>query len=319
MRKTIPGNAEMTQSRVQSEILSIEDILHALPDKPVATTRHRGWSGITVDIYDFIPNYPSRVPAHDHHLVCYCPSGSGRIVQRRGGESHSGTISAGMSLIIPAGYDSSWEGDAAPSARMRIPTALIASAAEEICPQRDTAFELRNVFETRDMLIERFALTIIGEIDRASHPAQVLLVETVSAALAAHLVRSFNHHDAVATPLIPRLSPRELSRLTDYIEDHLHRPIGLSELADLVNVSRFHFARLFRQSTGMTAIHYVERRRIQRAQVLIATTDTPLSDIALIVGYSDQSCFTRRFNRHNGCTPAVYAREHGRRRSKRSA
>ena len=309
----------MIQNRAEAAILSIEGVCQNLYEKPLSTTRERGWSGVTMDVYGFIPKYHSHVPAHDHHLVCYCPSGSGRLVQRRGGDTHRGVISAGMSLIIPAGYESQWEGAAAPSARMRIPTALIASASEEIGMRNRTAFELRNVFETRDILIERLALTLIGEIERVPHPAQIMLVETVSTALVAHLVRSFNHHEAPASQQVPRLTARELSRLTDYIEDHLHRPIGLAELADLVNVSRFHFARLFRQSTGLTAIHFVERRRIERAQTLIATTDTPLSDIALIVGYSDQSCFTRRFSRHTGCTPAVYARERGRRRSKRIA
>ena len=229
----------MIQNRAEAAILSIEGVCQNLYEKPLSTTRERGWSGVTMDVYGFIPKYHSHVPAHDHHLVCYCPSGSGRLVQRRGGDTHRGVISAGMSLIIPAGYESQWEGAAAPSARMRIPTALIASASEEIGMRNRTAFELRNVFETRDILIERLALTLIGEIERVPHPAQIMLVETVSTALVAHLVRSFNHHEAPASQQVPRLTARELSRLTDYIEDHLHRPIGLAELADLVNVSRF--------------------------------------------------------------------------------
>ncbi len=67
----------------------------------------------------------------------------------------------------------------------------------------------------------------------------------------------------------------------------------------------------------MTAISYVERRRIVRAQSLILEIDLALVEIALMTGFADQSHFTRRFHRHVGRTPAAFAREHGRRRSAR--
>ena len=105
--------------------------------------------------------------------------------------------------------------------------------------------------------------------------------------------------------------------MTAYIEDNIGRSISLAELAAIVNVSRFHFTRIFKRSTGITAITYVERCRIQRAQALIAETDLPLAQVALTTGFTDQSHFTRRFHRHVGCTPAVFAREQGRRRAGR--
>jgi len=113
------------------------------------------------------------------------------------------------------------------------------------------------------------------------------------------------------------LGTKELARLSAYIEDNIEHPIGLAELADLVSVSRFHFARLFKRSTGTTAIAYVERCRIRRAQELIMETDFPLAQVALMAGFSDQSHFTRRFRRHVGCTPALFARDQGRRRAAR--
>jgi AraC family transcriptional regulator len=85
----------------------------------------------------------------------------------------------------------------------------------------------------------------------------------------------------------------------------------------VVNVSRFHFTRLFKRSTGLTAISFVEQCRIRRAQALISETDLPLAHIALMTGFADQSHFTRRFHRHVGCTPAAFAREQSRRRSAR--
>ena len=82
---------------------SIEKVLQHLPDAPVATTRDRGWTGVTLDLHAFAPQYVVAAPARDHHLICYCPSGRGRLVQRRAGKTHESVISTGMS-ILDAGW-----------------------------------------------------------------------------------------------------------------------------------------------------------------------------------------------------------------------
>jgi len=79
-------------------------------------------------------------------------------------------------------------------------------------------------------------------------------------------------------------------------------------LASVANVSRFHFARLFRRSTGSSAIAYLEQVRMRRAQELIRHGRLPLAQVAALVGYADQSYFTRRFRLAVGVTPARYAR-----------
>lgn len=299
------------------DTVSIETVWDALPDRPVASSRNRGWIGVTVDVHSPVSNYAVRTPAHDHHLISYCLAGSARLIQRRDGVSHDGVFFPGMSLLMPAGYDSTWDGDAPHCARLRIPTSLIATAAEQIGPHGISQFEIRNVFEARDLFFERVALTLAAEIERTEHPAQALIADTMSCALAAHLLRSYNGFEMPETYHVPPLGAKELGRLSAYIEDNIEHPIGLAELADLINVSRFHFARLFKRSTGSTAIAYVERCRIRKAQELISETDFPLAQVALMAGFSDQSHFTRRFRRHVGCTPANFARERGRRRSAR--
>lgn len=295
--------------------VSIDEIVHVLSHRPTATTREREWPGVTVDMYAPLPNISERYPALDHHLICYCPTGSARLVQGREGTVHESLVSAGVSMLMPAGYDSLWEGSASATARLRIPTALISSAGEQLGRRGTSQIEIRNVFETRDPVIAHMSQILIDELDRKPHPAQTLIIEHVSYALAAHLLRSYNVFEPVVPQVLPALSRVEMARLTQYIEDNLDGPIGLVELAGIVNVSRFHFTRLFKRSTGMTAISFVELCRIRRAQSLILETAMPLSHIALMTGFADQSHFTRRFHRHVGCTPAAFAREHGRRRA----
>ena len=295
--------------------VTIHEIVNVLSHRPVATTRERAWSGVTVDMYAPLAGISERYPALDHHLICYCPTGTARLVQGRDGHVHESLISAGISMLMPAGCDSLWEGHASATARLRIPTALVDAAAEQLGAHSTSQVEIRNVFETRDIVIARIAQLLIAELECKPHPAQMLIVDSVSTALAAHLIRSYNAFEPVIAHELPSLSRHDLARLTEYIEDNLDRPIGLADLAAIVNVSRFHFSRLFKRSTGMTAISFVEQCRIRRAQALILETALPLCEIALAAGFADQSHFTRRFHRHVGCTPAAFAREHGPRRA----
>ena len=111
------------------------------------------------------------------------------------------------------------------------------------------------------------------------------------------------------------LSPRELTKIAAYVEDHIEQPITLAKLAAVAKLSLSHFARVFKHSTGITAMSFVQQCRIRRAQMLILERDLPLVEIALMTGFSDQSHFTRRFRLHAGCTPAAFARENGCRRA----
>ncbi len=299
----------------KSKPLSIDDVVDALPHRPISTTRERGWSGVTVDVYRMLADCAGSYPAMDHHLVCYVPSGRARLLQGRDGIRHESVLSAGMSLLMPAGYDSQWDGDAAASVRLRIPTPLIDAAAEQVGMRSLSQFEIRNVFEMRDPLIEHVARILLAEMEREPHPTQALIIDAMSCALAAHLLRSHNAFDSGMAYEASPLGRVELEKIRTFIEDNIGRTIELGELASLVNVSRFHFGRMFKRSTGMTAIRYVESVRIGRAQVLISETGLALAEIALITGFADQSHFTRRFHKCVGCTPASYARAKGRRRS----
>lgn len=299
------------------KLISIDEILRARPQQPKATTRGRGWDGVTMDLHQPYFNCAESYPGLDHHLICYCPSGGARLIQRRAGVVHDGMISTGVSLIMPAGYDSGWEGDSGLSARLRIPTSLIAAAAEQLGQRSMSQVEIRNMFAVHDPVIERLALTLLAEMDLKPHPAQTLIAEAVSTAIAAHMLRRYNAFEVIERRHESSFSGDELARLTAFIEDNIDRTIGLAELAAIVNVSRFHFTRLFKRSTGSTAISFVEQCRIRRAQALLAETDLPLAEIAFMTGFADQSHFTRRFHRHVGCTPALFAREQGRRRSAR--
>ncbi len=99
-----------------------------------------------------------------------------------------------------------------------------------------------------------------------------------------------------------------LSRVLDYIHDHLADRISLEALAEIAGVSRFHFARQFQQAMGISPHQYVIQQRTERAKELIARGNLNLAQIAAKLGFSDQSHFGKYFKRHVGMTPRAFAK-----------
>jgi AraC family transcriptional regulator len=104
------------------------------------------------------------------------------------------------------------------------------------------------------------------------------------------------------------LPPRVLRRVDEYIDVHLGKTISLNTLADVAGLSPSHFSRMFRQSKGVSPGDYLSRRRVERTMELLAGTDLSLAEIALAIGFSDQSHCSRSFRKHVGICPREYRR-----------
>ena len=104
------------------------------------------------------------------------------------------------------------------------------------------------------------------------------------------------------------LTRRNLARACSYMEDNLGTNFTLDELARAVGISRFHFSRLFRESTGESPMGYSLRLRIERAKEMLLQNDLRMSEIAVTLGFFDQSHFSRTFRRMTGISPGKYAR-----------
>jgi AraC-like DNA-binding protein len=102
------------------------------------------------------------------------------------------------------------------------------------------------------------------------------------------------------------LVPWQLRIAKEYLHEHLVGEVSLEEVAGLTKLSLSRFARGFKASTGFPPYKWLLKERIQRAQVLMAATATSIADIATMVGFADQSHFTKAFRRVTGTTPRYW-------------
>ncbi len=181
---------------------------------------------------------------------------------------------------------------------------LVASLAEE-----DGAGppQLRPDLGSDDGLLAHIVLGL-AELARRGEPPGSLEEQTLSAALAAHLLRRYGTgrpHDAGRSG---GLSSRQLGRILAYVDDHLGEPMTLPDLAGVVGMSVFHLARSFKTRTGVAPHRYVLRRRLERAKELLQGTALPVGEVAMRCGFSHASHFTSTFQRVLGTTPSRWRR-----------
>lgn len=125
-------------------------------------------------------------------------------------------------------------------------------------------------------------------------------------------IQTTNMHTRTSAPLpqsaVRRaaLAPHRVNTVVAYIEEHAAETVGVKKLASVVNMSPFHFARMFKGALGVPPHAYITNVRMERAKRLLAASNLSLREIATTVGYQTQAHFTGVFHKQVGTTPRAY-------------
>ena len=138
----------------------------------------------------------------------------------------------------------------------------------------------------------------------AEHGASALEQQTAWREAVLLLVQ---RHARVASVRQPGNEPCAVAQAKELMDSRLAYPPSLQELAQSVNLSPFHFARVFRQATGLPPHAWLKQRRLSRARELLKNDCLPFN-VAFALGFSDQSHLNRQFKQAYGVTPGEYRR-----------
>lgn len=205
--------------------------------------------------------------------------------------------------VLPAGTADAWEQYGAnTSLYLALSPALLQRAAEDLGADPQRA-DLVPLCQVRDPQIEHIGWALEAE-RKAGFPSGALYTESLGLGLAVHLLGRSRAPRAPANGL----SPPRLRRVTEYIEAHLDRNLSLARLAAVAGLSATTLKTSFLRATGVTVHAYVVRRRVARAQALLARGDRSVSEVALEAGFAHQSHLARWMRRLHGVTPRAVAR-----------
>ena len=159
-----------------------------------------------------------------------------------------------------------------------------------------------------DSTIAKLGRIVAQEIRTPSGGSNMML-DSVSLALVVRVLRSWSSLSAPTELHRSGLAPWQQQRAIEQLQSRYHENLSITDLAAEARLSPFHFIRSFKHSVGVPPHQYLTRIRLERASILLKTTNLAITDVAFETGYQSPAHFARLFRRHYGMTPTAYRRE----------
>ncbi|WP_413727361.1 helix-turn-helix domain-containing protein [Sodalis sp. RH19] len=137
------------------------------------------------------------------------------------------------------------------------------------------------------------------------------MFDHISLALFAHIAEVYGKASQDWTRQKGRLAPWQEQRAKDFMLENLSKGVSLELIARECGLSRAHFARNFKNTTGTSACVWLQNMRIRKALELLGARQQTLTEIALECGFTDQSHFSRVFKTFTGTSPGYWQRTQG--------
>jgi AraC family transcriptional regulator len=281
---------------------------HSLPNPVLLSSASANWQELQLS-YSRQPAWYVPLHTSSHHTLCISTSDPIPAERTVDGQVQTvDTLPTGDFGLYPAHLRQSFQSyQEAEAILLFLDPNLLNRTATEL------SFKDGMVLEPKltpgvDPLIQHIAIALKTSLEIDGTTTQ-LYADAMANALSIHLLTRYSTHRTTLKYPQGGLSQQQLKQVLDCIHDALAQEVSLAELASLVQLSPYHFSRLFKQSIGVAPHQYHIRCRIDRAKQLLLERQLSLAAIALTVGFSSQAHLNYHFKRWVGATPMAFLRE----------
>ena len=271
---------------------------------PYIFNKRADWDGLTVQHCRLRSGEMIEKKHSRHQIVILLQGTFTSSMVTASGRRRSGWRSAGHTPIIPAGqsYSARWDDELEDFSIFLDPSLLVRVAAEARISDR---VELMEACNANDPVIRRIGMALKTEAESGG-PGGRLYADSLANLLAVHLLRHYTQDGPGLQTALGGLTGRKLNMATEFIQENIERDLGITEIANVVDLSPFHFARSFKQATGVSPHQYLIKNRIERAKSLLTGSELPIVEVGFKVGFKNQSHFTTLFRKLTSMTPKAY-------------
>ncbi|MBW4422613.1 MAG: AraC family transcriptional regulator [Myxacorys californica WJT36-NPBG1] len=289
------------------EVAQEENILQVLARPPLRSSQPLQWQGIYVQQHHQ-PAWETPEYRYTQHMILVHHSEQLVQVERvLDGRRQREQLGDGNIVIVPAtvAHQVSWNQENTFTLLFLEPNHLAQVAHETVNSDR---VELIPQFSSLDPLIDQLGQALRSEMESQGSGSR-LFVDSLTTALSIHLLRHYTVRQQPLQTHSGGLPHRKLQQAINYIQAYLAQDLSLEEIASTVEMSRYYFARLFKQSMGISPYQYVLQQRVEQAKALLRSSSLSIAEIAHHVGFADQSQLTVQFRKFTGTTPLDYRKQ----------
>jgi AraC family transcriptional regulator len=251
-------------------------------------------------------------PLHDvvepmtHHVIM-AYNGSVQRMERRSGRSVAiGTFRPGVVIIIPEGSSSRWD---IPKPVDVVQLYLPHTTLKRVADEADTAMPIDLLERTAhpDPVTSRLLLSA-ADVVEGNEALDALFRQQLTDLLATRLLAAHSGSRTTIQPVRGGLTPKTLLRAIERLRSDSDMDVSLAALAADAGLSRFHFCRAFKESTGLSPHAWLRQHRLEQAMNMLRDTDASIVSVAAELGYASQTAFAAAFRKLTGETPSDWRR-----------
>jgi AraC family transcriptional regulator len=244
-------------------------------------------------------------PMADHVVMTY-PSGVQRLERRNGKSVAIGTARSGVVTIIPAGSSARWD---IPGLVNVVQLYLPHTTLERVAQEANQT-ERGNLLERTghpDPITSRLLVSAADTIE-GNATLDALFRHQLTDLLATRLLAAHAGAPTMSQPITGGLSPVTLLRAIERLRSDGDTDVSLAALATDAGLSRFHFCRAFKESTGLSPHAWLRQYRLEQAMNMLREPAASVASVAAALGYSSQTAFAAAFRTLTGETPSDWRR-----------
>ena len=244
-------------------------------------------------------------PMADHVIMAF-PAGPVRFERRNGKEFVNGMTRPGSVTVIPAGSSSRWDiYQPLNVVQLYLPPTTLQRVAREADVAAPGDLVERTVHP--DPVTSRLLLSAADALE-GSAALDSLFRHQLTDLLATRLLAAHVGSPATFQPVMGGLSPKVLCRAIERLRSDSDADVSLAALAADAGLSRFHFCRAFKESTGLSPHAWLRQHRLEQAMNMLRDTDASVVSVAAALGYSSQTAFAAAFRKLTGEAPSDWRR-----------
>ena len=244
-------------------------------------------------------------PMKDHVIMTY-PNGLQRLERRSGKSVAIGTARSGVVTIIPAGSSARWD---IPGPVNVVQLYLPHSTLQRVAIEAGSSAggDLLERTGHPDPVTSRLLLSAADVIE-SNAAIDAMFRQQLANLLATRLLVAHVGTSVTLQPTLGGLSPTALRHAIERLRSDSETDVSLAALASDAGLSRFHFCRAFKESTGLSPHAWLRQHRLEQAMTMLRDTDESIVSIAAALGYASQTAFAAAFRKLTGETPSDWRR-----------